>query len=133
MSPRQVTRLIRGGQLEASRFNNVYILARAEVERYKRERKPPGRPPVTALKDEMTLAFDDDAGESWKLPFSIVRRIAPEQHGRFGDAVGKLAAAVEAMELDGIEHACRELLARREALVEVLQGAVVRIPEYLEE
>jgi hypothetical protein len=80
----------------------------------------------------MTLVFDDNAGEGWKLPFSIVRRVVPEAYERFGEAVEKLAAAVERMDLYAMDSACREFLARRERLVEALKGALVRIPEYLE-
>ena len=67
-----------------------------------------------------------------KLPFSIVRRVVPEEHRRLGGSVEKLAAAVEGMDLYAMDSACREFLARREALVEVLRGAVVRFPNFRE-
>lgn len=36
------------------------------------------------------------------------------------------------MDLYAMDSACREFPVRRERLVQVLKGAVVRIPEYLE-
>ena len=133
ITPRQVTRLIRQGQIEASRFGKVYMLARAEVERYQRERNPRGRPPVTTLKDTMALTFDDETGGGWKLPFSIIRRTAPHEVQGFEKAIEKLAEAVDVMSLEAIDYACSNFLSKKEELIETLRNAMVKIPPYLEE
>jgi excisionase family DNA binding protein len=123
VSPRQVTRLIKKNLLEVIRFGKVYILTQEEVERYQRERKPRGRPASPHLTDTKALNCDDHAGNQYRLPFSIIRKIRPGEYEKLETAMDKLVDAVHEMNLEKIDYACRNYLAKKAELLEALREA----------
>lgn len=44
ISKQQVQRLVTAGLIQAQKFGRSWLIPRAEVERYQKERKPAGRP-----------------------------------------------------------------------------------------
>jgi excisionase family DNA binding protein len=50
ISKQQVQRLVTAGTIKATQYGRSWLIPRAEVERYAKERKPAGRPPSATSK-----------------------------------------------------------------------------------